>query len=129
MRARAEFYATPHVLMPFGNDFAFQKAGPDFAAMDALVAAINSDPATYGVTVRYSTLDEYFTALSAVSNVSFAMQAGVDFFPYIACSADCNDTAPSGAPDAWWTGSVYYFCYYYLNKQIRFVKLLQLSKC
>ena len=103
------WYMTENVLIPFGNDFAFQNATKDFEPMDEIVDFINNKSSVYGLTVRYSTLSEYMdTVLSA--GVKFPSRGG-DFLPYVACSpcdsAQCggifgND--PCGATDSFWSG-------------------------
>jgi hypothetical protein len=54
------------------------------------VAYINAN-ASYGVTVRYSTLNEYFSAVHA-KNVTWSTRDSTDFFPY------------ADFPGNWWTG-------------------------
>ncbi|EGD75153.1 hypothetical protein PTSG_06807 [Salpingoeca rosetta] len=106
---RAKWYRTKHVLVPFGNDFEFKDARLQFDAMDEILRIINNDPASHSnVTIKYSTLNEYFTALHADPNAVFPAAApGKDFFPYIACSP-CTASKciglPCGSRDAYWVG-------------------------
>ena len=101
------WYMTDHVLVPFGNDFAFQNATKDFASMDEIVDAINSNSTAYGLTIRYSTLSEYMDAVLS-AGVTFPSRGG-DFLPYIACSP-CEATLcfassnPCGVADSFWSG-------------------------
>ena len=101
------WYMTDHVLVPFGNDFAFQNATKDFASMDEIVDAINSNSTAYGLTIRYSTLSEYMDAVLS-AGVTFPSRGG-DFLPYIACSpceaALCFASSnPCGVADSFWSG-------------------------
>lgn len=85
MRKRAAAYKTSQLLMPFGDDFKFKDAKKQFSNMDQLVNEVKQHPDKYpGVTLRYSTLSEYFTAVSRESlerDVTFNVYRG-DFFPY-----------------------------------------------
>ena len=108
-KERLGWYLTDNVLIPFGNDFAFQNATSDFASMDAIVDAINNNSAAYGLTVRYSTLSEYMDAVLS-SGVKFPSRDG-DFLPYVACSpcgaSQCGGifgNSPCGATDSFWSG-------------------------
>ena len=103
------WFMTDHVLVPFGNDFAFQNATEDFASMDEIVDAVNSNSTTYGLTIRYSTLSEYMDAVLS-AGVTFPSRGG-DFLPYIACSpcgsVPCDGTygnSPCGTTDTFWSG-------------------------
>lgn len=98
IRARARAYRTPHILVPFGDDFKFQFAGRQFENMDKLIAAINAPGAFPGFSIRYSTLSEYFDAVAGalrgapgepspplplpVYGPRDAGAGGADFFPY-----------------------------------------------
>eukprot|EP00731_Ephydatia_muelleri_P009267 Em0004g1605a len=108
-REKLGWYMTDHVLVPFGNDFAFQNATEDFASMDEIVDAINSNSTAYGLTIRYSTLSEYMDAVLS-AGVTFPSRGG-DFLPYIACSpcgsVPCDGTygnSPCGTTDTFWSG-------------------------
>ena len=64
INARAPAYRTRHILVPFGDDFRFQRAEHQFSNMDKLVEAVAADPVRFnGATLRYSTLAEYFDAV------------------------------------------------------------------
>jgi alpha-mannosidase II len=97
MNTRSSSFKTRHLLVPFGDDFKFKNAERQFANMDRLMEAINKDTSnTYGgMKVQYSTLSDYFAAVSKESSqgqgVSFPVLTG-DFFPY----ADNEDS--------YWTG-------------------------
>ena len=41
-RKRSNYFATPHLLLPFGNDFAFTNARDKFKPMDGYIDYINS---------------------------------------------------------------------------------------
>jgi lysosomal alpha-mannosidase len=108
---RSEWYLTDHLLIPFGNDFAFKDAPQHFKKMDEIIQYINSHKEKYKITVRYSTLSEYFDAVLN-SGATFPEYKG-DFLPYVACSPclseDCNGptgivTVPCGLSDAFWSG-------------------------
>ncbi|SPQ93940.1 Alpha-mannosidase [Plasmodiophora brassicae] len=90
LRRRMTAYRSPHLLVPFGDDFKFRNANLQFRNMDQLIDYINDNPERYQMRLQYSTLSDYFGAVAA-SNAKFATVQG-DFFPY----AD-ND-------DSLWTG-------------------------
>ena len=106
--AKADFYNTSNLLLPWGNDFAFVDAEKEFANIDALLTAVRG-MGLHNLTIEYATLDDYFQALHADPTAIFTESDGIDFFPYLACpsakqhSPDCLDL-PTGAPDAFWTG-------------------------
>jgi hypothetical protein len=81
MRSRASAYRTPHLLVPFGDDFKFKAADRQFGNMDRLIEHMNANKDTYGMSVRYSTLSDYFSAVASTSSVSHPVLTG-DFFPY-----------------------------------------------
>ena len=109
---RLRWYKTDNLLLPFGNDFHFQDAPSDFKEMDEILEYIANHPNNFdNITVRYSTLSEYFDAVSK-SGVIFN-QRNDDFFPYIACSPCFSDacegiggfvTVPCGISDSFWSG-------------------------
>ncbi|XP_019863647.1 PREDICTED: epididymis-specific alpha-mannosidase-like isoform X2 [Amphimedon queenslandica] len=113
-KTRLSWSRTNHLLVPFGNDFAFFNASEHFSTMDKIVAYINSRSDDFGMTVQYSTLNDYFTAVLN-SGASFPYVNGGDFFPYIACypclSERCNGVkgvldSPCGylIDDGYWSG-------------------------
>ena len=111
-RKRLQWYKTGNLLLPFGNDFHFQNAPSDFKDMDEILKYISANPTNFdNITVKYSTLSEYFEAV-AKSGTKFNKRTN-DFFPYIACSpcfsAACGGaesilTIPCGISDSYWSG-------------------------
>ena len=104
---RSGAYRTSHVMVPFGDDFKFMNAEVQFENMDKLIRAINDDPDN-GVTIRYSTPSEYFTAArqeATAKRVAFPVFEHADFYPY----ADNRDS--------YWTG--YYTTRPHLKARIR----------
>lgn len=94
LKGRRQAYRTPHLLVPFGDDFKFKNAANQFQNMDALVRHINSNSNRFGATIKYSTLSEYFAEVrswASTSDTKFPLFMG-DFFPY----ADNEDS--------YWTG-------------------------
>jgi hypothetical protein len=90
LRQRMSSYKSGHLLVPFGDDFKFKAADRQFANMDRLIEHINQNTDQYRMKIRYSTLSEYFEAVSR-ANVRFPLLQG-DFFPY----ADNEDSYWSG---------------------------------
>jgi lysosomal alpha-mannosidase len=111
-KKRLQWFKTGNLLLPFGNDFHFQNAPSDFKGMDDILHYIADHPNDFdNITVRYSTLSEYFESVSK-SGVSFGKRDD-DFFPYIACSpchseacggAESVFTIPCGISDSYWSG-------------------------
>ena len=111
-RKRLQWFKTDNLLLPFGNDFHFQKAPSDFKYMDEILQYIRDHPNHFdNLTVQYSTLSEYFKAVFD-SGVSFNVRED-DFFPYVACSPCFSDACGGldgilfiqcGIPDAYWSG-------------------------
>jgi len=106
MRARSAAYRTRHLLVPFGDDFKFKAADRQFANMDRLMDHINSNAAQYQMRIQYSTLSDYFSAVSAAREKFPVIQG--DFFPY----ADNEDS--------YWTG-------YYTTRPLLKAKSRKLS--
>ena len=71
----ARNFRTFHVMIPWGDDMAFINAAKQFENMDKIIKDVN-DRET-GVTLRYSTLSEYFSAVhstaSQVCRLTFTM--------------------------------------------------------
>lgn len=63
VKRRREWFQTDDVLFPWGNDFDHALGAWDFDNMDQLMTYINQRSSTYGVTVQYATLGEYFDAV------------------------------------------------------------------
>ena len=89
LKNRARAYKSSHLLVPFGDDFKFRNSAVQWSNMDQVVKHINEE-GTYGITIRYSTVSEYFAAV-AKEQTAVNVITG-DFFPYA-------DNA-----DAYWTG-------------------------
>lgn len=113
-KKRLEWYRTDHLLVPFGNDFAFSDAVNDFKKIEEIMNYINSHSDTFKLVVQFSTLDDYFTAVLN-SKVQFPEVIDEDFFPYIACYPCLSDQCDSieglfDSPcsflisDAYWSG-------------------------
>lgn len=66
-RHRAASYRTRHLLVPWGDDFKFQRANHQFTQMDMIVDYVTQsqglDRAVTGVALKYSTLNTYFDAV------------------------------------------------------------------
>ena len=107
LKQRLQWFKTGNLLFPFGGDFNFKVAGAEFAVMDALMKYINANTSVYNLTMRYSTLSEYFEAVMS-SKVSFDTRSN-DFFPYVPCypcgAPSCKDLpCQSKEPNAYWSG-------------------------
>ena len=109
MRRRALAYKTKHLMVLWGDDFKFKRAGIQFRNMDLLMQAVRADTGL-NIDLRYSTPREYFEAVyrdALTRDVKFMLYSK-DFFPYA-------DNA-----DSYWTG-------YYTTRPTLKVSLL-LSK-
>lgn len=63
---RSRYFLTPNVFIPFGDDFRFVNATLQFQNMDRIVSYVQEHPDQYkGMTLRYSTPDEYYSAVLA----------------------------------------------------------------
>ena len=83
-KTRAAWYATPHVLIPFGCDFNFQNALMKYKNMDLLIEYINQHSEELGIQAQYSTLTDYFNDVynyQTLTNKFWGVRAE-DFFPY-----------------------------------------------
>mmetsp|Transcript_3054 Transcript_3054/g.4548 ORF Transcript_3054/g.4548 Transcript_3054/m.4548 type:complete len:1202 (+) Transcript_3054:113-3718(+) len=110
LKQRANAYRSPHLLVPFGDDFKFKNAANQFQNMDALIKHINANENRFKVRLRYSTVTEYFRAVhewAREKTAEFPLFMG-DFFPY----ADNEDS--------YWTG--YYTTRPFLKKLSRQVE-------
>eukprot|EP01080_Neovahlkampfia_damariscottae_P000310 gene310-6724_t len=117
IKERASYFRTKHILIPFGNDFAFKDASIQFNNMDKLINEISNND-TYGINIQYSTLSEYFKAIRNDSNPSdfpVVSDTNFDFFPLTNCWAD--ELNKYNSCIAYWTG--YYSTYPNLKSLIR----------
>ena len=105
---RSAWYRTPHLLVPGGDDFRWQNAEIQFTNWDKLIDYINERAEQYGVSIRYATLSDYFTAVNN-ENVTWPVYTE-DFFPY------------ADGAEAYWTG--FYTSYSDLKGLIRSRALL-----
>jgi hypothetical protein len=80
VKERAEHYKTNLLLVPFGDDFKFEKSDYQFQNMDFLMKYINTR--NYGVRIRYATLSDYFETLHKNFNTLKFPVVRQDFFPY-----------------------------------------------
>ena len=93
---RLQWYKHDQLLLPYGSDFAYTEAENDFSFMDSLISYINSHQDQFNTTVRYSTLEEYFTAVTSYPGVTYPTLSR-DFFPYVPCYK-CGDSDCSFSP-------------------------------
>ncbi|EFC40940.1 predicted protein [Naegleria gruberi] len=108
MRNVSKTYRTNNVLIPFGNDFRFQKANLMFDNMDLLISYINKNFQRFGVNMRYSTLSEYFEQVHNKTNPNvfpvktYNSDSYSDYFPYPTCWGVDEDQF--GDCIAYWSG-------------------------
>ena len=108
LKKRLQWFKTDQLLLPFGGDFNFKVAGSQFAIMDAVMKYINANSSTYNLTMRYSTLSEYFNAVKS-SGTTFDTRTN-DFFPYVPCypcgAPECGNQpcGPLNQSNAYWSG-------------------------
>jgi hypothetical protein len=103
---RGKYFATPHLLLPFGSDFAFTNATEKFEPMDEYIQYINSHE-ELNLKIKYSTLSEYIYAVRATNYTFSFLYLGSDMFPYVACSPCLSEQCagvPCGSSDCFWTG-------------------------
>ncbi|OCT99309.1 epididymis-specific alpha-mannosidase isoform X2 [Xenopus laevis] len=80
IRERAAWFRSSDVLWPWGCDKQFFNASVQFNNMDQLIHYINKHQ-EFGVTVKYSTLGEYFRNLYN-RNLTWGLRGNQDFLPY-----------------------------------------------
>lgn len=71
-------------MIPFGSDFAFQFASANYDFLDRLMTFSKENPLGKKFLFKYSTVDEYFTAVKEegkAANITWPLHTG-DFFPY-----------------------------------------------
>jgi hypothetical protein len=66
--------------LSFGGDSEHFNAVKDFDNMDKVLAYINAN-SSFGVTVKYAVLSEFFDALAA-ENITWPTRNSSDFMPY-----------------------------------------------
>lgn len=77
LRQRASYFRGP-ALMLFGSDFHWHNAPVMFGNMSLLMTHINANPTQYGITLRYSTFQDYLDAKHAAVS-SFPVMPYIDF--------------------------------------------------
>ncbi|KAM3938652.1 epididymis-specific alpha-mannosidase isoform 2-T2 [Leptodactylus fuscus] len=80
IKTRAAWFRSNDVLWPWGCDKQFFNSSIQFNNMDLLLEYINSK-AEFGVTLRYSTLGEYFQSIYN-RNMTWEVRGSQDFLPY-----------------------------------------------
>ena len=108
LKQRLKWFKTNQLMFPFGGDYSFLDAGTQFATMDAIIDYINANSSVYNMTMRYSTLSEYFSALMT-SAATYETRTD-DFYPYVPCypcgASQCRDLPcqPLNQSSAYWSG-------------------------
>ena len=108
LKKRLQWFKTDQLLLPFGGDFNFKIAGAQFTVMDAIMKYINANSSIYNLTMRYSTLSEYFDGVMT-SGVTYETRSS-DFYPYLPCypcgAPQCEDLPcqSMNQSDAYWSG-------------------------
>ncbi|XP_075050593.1 epididymis-specific alpha-mannosidase [Mixophyes fleayi] len=80
IKMRAAWFRSNDVLWPWGCDKQFFNSSVQFNNMDVLLEYINSH-GEFGVTVRYSTLGDYFKSVRG-RNLTWDVRDSQDFLPY-----------------------------------------------
>ncbi|EGG19315.1 hypothetical protein DFA_02102 [Cavenderia fasciculata] len=118
IRTRASYYRHNNLLLPFGNDFRYQDPGQMFDNMDLLIEYINAN-ASYGATLQYATVSEYFAAVDQSvpdpQEVFPVLQGGHDYYTYTMCLTP--DYQNFNTCVNYWAG--YYTSYPLLKQTIR----------
>ncbi|KAL9654522.1 hypothetical protein ABK040_006587 [Willaertia magna] len=98
-----------NLLIPFGNDFRFQRADLMFNNMDKLINYINNNKQIFNVNIKYSTIEEYFNTIfdkeHLVNYPIKTLQNDLqypDYFPYDTCWGSDHDEF--GDCIAYWSG-------------------------
>lgn len=121
-RQRAQWFATPNLLWPWGSDFQFGNATAMFNSMDKIIAHVSSANGKgqkyEGVELRYASLSDYFGAVSkAKLSSGWSTRGGEDFLPYSTLNCEgisqpllplpCSSNAGPQFPESWpqvWSG-------------------------
>lgn len=108
LKQRLQWFKVDQLMFPFGGDYSFQDARTQFTTMDDIINYINANSAAYNMTMRYSTLSEYF---STVMTDAFTYETRSDnFYPYVPCypcgAPQCQDLPcePLNQSSAYWSG-------------------------
>jgi lysosomal alpha-mannosidase len=81
-KERSKAYQTSHIMLPYGDDFYFQRASDIFPIIERVMGEINSHSSIYQATIKYSNLYDYFETVKAeLPTSSLPIRSG-DFFPY-----------------------------------------------
>lgn len=102
-------YRTNNFLIPFGNDFRFQRADLMWDNMDKLISYINSNFNRFKINMKYSTLSEYFQSVTSSASIetfplkTYNNEFGYsDYFPYDTCWGSDHDQF--GNCNGYWSG-------------------------
>ena len=83
--------ATMNIMWNMGSDFQHESSLEWMVNIDKIIAAVNANSSTTGVTARYSTPSAYVRAKNAEKSITWSVKTD-DFFPY--------SDGPSGQPRA-----------------------------
>lgn len=93
IRGRSKEFRIPRLLMLHNCDFRYQQAHLQFDNMDKIINFINGHQERYNVSIKWSSLSDYFSAVDSEYPAGFWPVRGEDdFLPY-----DDND-------ESWWVG-------------------------
>lgn len=93
IRKRSKEFRIPRLLMLHNCDFRYQKAYLQFDNMDKIINFINGHQERYNVSIKWSSLSDYFSTVDSTYPPShWPVRGQEDFLPY-----DDND-------ESWWVG-------------------------
>jgi hypothetical protein len=108
LKQRLQWFKVDQLMFPFGGDYSFQEGETQFTTMDAIINYINANSSVYNMTMKYSTLSEYFSAVMTGA-VEYETRSD-DFYPYVPCypcgAPQCQDLPcePLNQSSAYWSG-------------------------
>ena len=101
-RQRSNWFSTPNLLWPFGTDFQWSNATAMFTSMDKIIVFVNGNNGPMGryegVTLQYSSLQQYYEAVSKSKSSGWRVRNGGDFLPYstLNCAGASSGPLPGG---------------------------------
>ena len=108
LKQRLQWFKIDQLMFPFGGDHSFQDAQTQFTTMDDIIDYINANSTVYNMTMRYSTLSEYYSTVMT-GTVAYETRSD-DFYPYVPCypcgAPQCQDLPcePLNQSSVYWSG-------------------------
>lgn len=103
LQTRAAYFSTPHLLVPYGDDFKYVNPKLQYENAERLINYINDNVDTFKMRLRFATVSEYIAEVNKAGKTWPVVTE--DFFPYAYAPAGArHDQAGWASANSYWSG-------------------------